>query len=445
MSGPALKLTGRTQAGVAPTDALPPHSLESEMATLGSMLLDTSGATTGEVSQVIADGDAFYSANHGEIFEAIRATVEQRGALDLVLLTETLKRRDTFAQVGGTDYLLNLAQGVPSCASARYYAEIVRELWVQRQGIDLAGSAWHHFSQPGADVPGILADLIADADQLAAQASGASMVTAGSIAEQLRQDAVEGREELRIPLGFPTLDRLLDGGPARGDMFVVGARPSVGKSAFMVQAAMQAAKRGARVGIVSLEMSERALTQRMLGFLGVGRYNLRSTEPSVVARVEAAVKRLGELDIRIADMPGGRISDVLGAMRSLERQGCTLIAIDYAQLVQGDDPGMLEYPRVTLVSQSVKALSRKLGIASMLLAQVNRGGAAKTMVTMADLKGSGSLEQDADQILLLNPPDDDHDYYRLNLAKHRNGAAGVVAANFDGASSRFTELAEYEQ
>lgn len=444
MTGPALKLAERSHAEPS-RDALPPHSLEAEMATLGSMILDTTGAATGAVAQILPDGDSFYGTTHGEIFEAIRKTVDQRGVVDLVLLSEELKRRDTLDQVGGTDYLLNLAQSVPSAASAAYYAEIVREFWIQRQSIDLTSSAWHFLSQPGADVPGVLADLIADTDQLAAQASRAPMATAGSIAGQLREDALEGREEPRIPLGFPTLDRLLDGGPAHGDMFVVGARPSVGKSAFMVQAAMQAAKAGARVGIVSLEMSERALTQRMLGFLGVGRHNLRSTEPSVSARVDWAVARLGELDVRIADLPGGRISDVLGAMRSLERQGCHLIAIDYAQLIQGDEPGMLEYPRVTLVSQSVKALSRKLGIVSMLLAQINRGGAAKAQVTMSDLKGSGSLEQDADQIILLNAPDEDHPYHRLHLAKHRNGATGCVAANFNGAASRFTEMAEYDQ
>lgn len=442
MTGPALKLTGRGQSGAgSPADKLPPHSLESEMAVLGAMILDPT--VVGEVAQILPDADAFYGTAHREIFEAIRQTVDRHGAIDLVLLTERLRSRDSVEVAGGTDYLLNLAQGTPSAALARHYAEVVRERWIQRQAIDLAGSGWHFLSQPGADVSGILADLIADADQLAAQASQAPMATAGSIAEQLREDALEGREEPRISLGFPTLDRLLDGGPARGDLFVVGARPSVGKSAFMVQACMQAAKVGAGVGIVSLEMSERALTQRMLGFLKVGRHNLKSTEPSVVGRVEQAVARLGELNIRIADMPGGRLCDVLGAVRSLERQGCHLIAIDYAQLIQPDDPAMVEYQAVTRTSQSIKALSRKLGIVSMLLAQINRGGAQRPQVTMADLKGSGSLEQDADQIVLLNPPDDDHDYHRLDLAKHRNGATGIVAAQFNGAASRFTEMAEY--
>ncbi|MFU8830023.1 MAG: DnaB-like helicase N-terminal domain-containing protein, partial [Phycisphaerales bacterium] len=230
-------------------DRLPPHSLEAEMSLLGSMILDHS--VIGDVIQIVPSADAFYSEAHGAIFDAVVRLYDRKQSGDLVQLSEALKDRDVLDDVGGTDYLLNLAQSVPSAASAPYYAEIIREKWQLRRLIDASGeivySAYHagEFGDDGART--VLDKAEQSIFEIAEQAETGGQKSMKNLLVEVMEslDRQDGRTVTGVATGFYELDEMTSG-LQPGEMIIVAARPSMGKTAFALNLAEQIAFGGSR-------------------------------------------------------------------------------------------------------------------------------------------------------------------------------------------------------
>jgi len=446
-------------------DRLPPHSLEAEMSLLGSMILDHS--VIGDVIEIVPLADAFYSEAHGAIFDALVRLYDRKQSGDLVQLSEALKDRDVFEDVGGTDYLLDLAQSVPSSASAPYYAEIVREKWQLRRLIDASGEivySAYHSGEFGEDGARTVLDMAEQSIfEIAEQAESGGQQSMKSLLVEVMEslDRQDGRSVTGVATGFYELDEMTSG-LQPGEMIIVAARPSMGKTAFALNLTEQIAFGGARyegkgdgmvpVGFFSLEMSQASVVQRLLSaHSGVDSHRMRTNRLSKddFADLMHSCGLLEKAPIYIDDTPGLTVMNLRAKARRMVKQyGVKCIVIDYMQLMSA--PSAAKEGRqqeVSTISRQIKALARELKLPVICLAQLNRGAEQREghRPRMADLRESGSIEQDADVIALLHR----EEYYHLQdpswaeenpdkiglaeliIAKQRNGPTGTVKMSWD--------------
>jgi len=452
-------------------DRLPPHSLEAEMSLLGSMILDPH--VTGEVLQVIRAGDAFYSQAHALIFDALVETYDQHQSGDLVQLSESLKSRGALDDVGGSEYLLELARSVPSAVNAPHYARIVSERSKLRRLIEAAGQIVYEAYHAGELGPDGARETLDRAEKMIFDiAEDAGAYDAETLKELLFQTmdqliSNEGRLITGIDTGFYELNEMT-GGLQPGEMVIVAARPSMGKTAFALNLAEQIAMTGGAggsalpVAFFSLEMGRQALAQRLMcAYSGVDSQRLRrnTLNAEEFQRLQSACGVLSEAPLYIDDTPGLTILQLRARARRMARMhGIKCIMVDYLQLLTA--PGSSRESRqveVSAISRGVKALARELHVPVVCLSQLNRGAEQREghKPRMSDLRESGSIEQDADVITLLHR----EDYYHqsdpmwaeenpdkvglaeLIIAKQRNGPTGVVSLVWDSRSTRFRNYA----
>ncbi|RMD65208.1 MAG: replicative DNA helicase [Planctomycetota bacterium] len=450
-------------------DRLPPHSIEAEMALLGSMILEP--AVTGEVIEIVRSPEAFYQPAHGAIFQTLVKLYDTRQSADLVQLTDALASSGALEDVGGQEYLLELAEAVPSAASALHYARIVSERHRLRRLIDAAGQILHNafVTQPD-DGPGGegAQPVIDEAERLIFEiAEEAQSGDAAKLTELLHEaidilERREGKTVTGLSTGFYDLDELTSG-LQEGEMIVLAARPSMGKTALMLNLAEQVALGGRHgggvpVGVFSLEMSRQSIAQRLLcARSGVDSHLVRSGKLSKdhFAKLIEACGELEEAKLFIDDTPG---LSVLGlrarARRMAARHGVRCIFIDYLQLLTA--PGKDRESRqveVSAISRGVKALARELSIPVVVLSQLNRGAESREghRPRMSDLRESGSIEQDADVVMLLHREayyhqgddewaeqhPDEANTAEVIVAKQRNGPTGLVKLVWDARTTRF--------
>jgi replicative DNA helicase len=456
-------------------DRLPPHSLEAEMSLLGSMILDHS--VIGDVIEIVPLADAFYSEAHAAIFDALVRLYDRKQSGDLVQLSEALKDRDVFEDVGGTDYLLNLAQSVPSAASAPYYAEIVREKWQLRRLIDASGeivySAYHagEFGDDGART--VLDKAEQSIFEIAEQAESGGQLSMKNLLVEVMEslDRQDGRSVTGVASGFYELDEMTSG-LQPGEMIIVAARPSMGKTAFALNLTEQIAFGGGRyegkgdgttpVGFFSLEMSQASVVQRLLSaHSGVDSHRMRTNRLSKddFADLMHSCGLLEKAPIYIDDTPGLTVMNLRAKARRMVKQyGVKCLVIDYLQLMSAPSAAREgRQQEVSTISRQIKALARELKLPIICLAQLNRGAEQREghRPRMADLRESGSIEQDADVIALLHR----EEYYHLQdpswaeenpdkiglaeliIAKQRNGPTGTVKMSWDARVTRFRNYA----
>lgn len=449
-------------------DRLPPHSLEAEMAVLGSMMIDPS--VTDEVAMLVWGPSAFYSETHATIYAALCRLHEHSRGGDLVQLIEALRDHSALENVGGVDYLVRLAEQTPSAANASHYARIVGEKARIRQLIDAAGQilydAYHVDSDDGGrGVIDAAERAIFDISEDAAPADDLSLeVLLNQTLDAL--DAMEGRHITGIATGYADLDEMTSGLQC-GEMAIVAARPSMGKSALAMNMAEQIAFGGSPysehgpktpVGFFSMEMSKQSVAQRLLwSRANVDSHRLRTNrlrKEDFQQLVDAAAA-LSEAPIFVDDTPGMTVMQLRArARRMVKRHGVRCIFVDYLQLMSA--PGSSRDGRqqeVSAISRGIKALARELSIPIVCLAQLNRGAEQREghRPRMADLRESGSIEQDADVIALLHR----EEYYHVGdvawqqqnpekvgvaeliIAKQRNGPTGVVQLAWDSRTTRF--------
>jgi len=455
-------------------DRVPPHSLEAEMSLLGSIIL--SPDVTTEVLPFVSAAEDFYLESHGLIFNALVELYDKHQTGDLVQLTQSLRDRNVLDDVGGSEYLLELADSVPSAANAPHYAKIVREKAQLRKLIDAAGQiVWegYHAGDLGDDGARQVLDR---AEQLVFKVTESA---AGSESQNLSElltaalekiEQNEGRTVTGVSTGYRELDEMT-AGLQPGEMCIIAARPSMGKTALALNLTEQIARSGllydreakkptCGVGFFSLEMSAPSVTQRLLSAAsGVDSHRLRTNQLSK-EHYELLLRALGdlsELPIYIDDTPGLTVMALRAKARRMYRtHGIGCIVIDYLQLMSA--PAAQREGRqqeVSLISRQVKALARELNIPVICLAQLNRGAEQREghRPRMADLRESGSIEQDADVIVLLHR---EEYYHRSNpewaenhpdkvglaeliIAKQRNGPTGTVELTWDASITRFVE------
>ncbi len=439
---------------------VPPHSVEAEQSVLGGLLLDN--LAWDRAGDLLTDSD-FYRHEHRLIYAAIGALVGQSKPADVITVFEQLQSLGKAQDSGGLAYLNALAQSVPSAANMRRYAEIVRERSILRKLIaasdDIATSA---FNPQGRQVSSVLDEAESKIFQIGEEGSRQKQGFQGidklvvSLIDRVQELHDNGAEEVTgVRTGFYDLDRMT-AGLQKGDLIVLAARPSMGKTAFALNIAEHVAvHEGLPVLVFSMEMGASQLALRLVGSLGrINQQNLRTgrLDSGEWERLTDAVERLGQVQLYIDETAALTSSELRARARRMARQFGTLglIVIDYLQLMSGSS-GSDENRATELgeISRGLKALAKELQCPVIALSQLNRSVESRNdkRPMMSDLRESGAIEQDADIIMFIYRDD----YYNkeskepgvseIVIGKQRNGPVGTVKLTFLKPLTRFDNLA----
>jgi replicative DNA helicase len=432
-----------------------PVSIEAEAATLGSMILDRE--CIGQVVEQI-DADAFSIPEHQYIFEAIIGLYEANSKIDLVLLRDELTHRDRLKAAGGVDYLVRVAESVPTAANVEYYVRIVKEKAMLRQ---LARVSYDILRQ-ACDETGDVGEKLDIAEQqifavTEKKISGSAVLIKHLLTETFENiESRKGSHITGLPTSFVELDQLLCG-LHPGEMIVVAGRPSMGKTSFALNVAEHiGADENLPVAIFSLEMSRQQLVERIL--CSRAKVDSQQVRKGMVSTEQhAELSRVGgelyEKPIFIDDTPGLTPLMLRAKCRRLKSQhNVQCVFVDYLQLMAMGGQVESRQQEISTISRYLKAMARELEIPVMVLSQLNRSseGREDHRPRMSDLRESGCIEQDADVVLLLHR----EDYYNkgreefnetntaeIIVAKQRNGPTDTVRLYFDGRFTRFDNLA----
>jgi replicative DNA helicase len=435
---------------------VPPHSLEAESSVLGSLLLQNNAWD--RVGDLLVEGD-FYRHEHKAIYAAIGALIHANKPADAITVFEYLKSRGKDSEAGGLQYLAALAQYESAPGSVRRYAEIVRERSVLRNLISTSDEiATEAFNTQGKDVDAILDGAVQKLMAINSDAprddwqDGDTGVLQVLDAIQLRHDGGQGDF---IPTGLVDLDEKLNGGLRPGKVYVVAARPSMGKTALALSIGEHVAmNEGKPVGVLSMEMPKDEVQERRVSMKSHVPYH-KILRPERMSDFEwsqmcTAVETLRRVPLYISDQNSLNINQVRSKARALKRRhGLAVLVVDYVGLMEGTDRKANRATQLGEVSRGIKALAKELGVAILLLAQLNREVEKRPNMRpiLADLRECGDIEQDADVVLFVHRafhvkpdlgPEWKH-YSELILAKHRGGACGLLDAQFIGESMRFCD------
>ncbi len=432
-------------------DRLPPQDVQAEMCLLASMMLDKE--MIGNIIPLV-DRDAFFQPDHQVIFDILLKLYEQNRPIDAVILRDELGKRLLLEEVGGVAYLTRILAAVPSSAHGAHYGAIVREKFLLRQLISASNEILRD-----AYAPHDRAELVVDAAEkrifeIAQKKISGQMVPMEQVLHEVFE-SIENRGQRGLATGFFDLDDLLNG-LQKGEMVIVAARPSMGKTALamnMIEAI--AADQMMPCAVFSLEMSKHQLAQRMLCSRGeIDSHKLRRglLQSHEYAKLATVVGQLAKAPIWVDDTPGLTPLDLRAKARRLKLQhGVQAIMIDYMQLMDNPGPDSRQQ-QISEISRGIKAVARELEVPVIALSQLNRASEGRDghRPRMSDLRESGSIEQDADVVMLLHREDyykqQEPDYQPDNIAeviiaKQRNGPTGVVKLTFDNRSTRFLNLA----
>lgn len=392
------------------------------------------------VIDIVPDGSAFVNAVCSDFYDAAVTTYLNRGMFDTAMVTTEVKRRGL--DTGTTENLkqiLDSAQIVDEQHAIEHATRVLHCQRVREAHNAMTEAVWRLANDPD-EMQSIIDEAADQINDISAGTTQSESVTLGRLMREHQRRILEGKPDVVFPLGFRTLDGWLRGGIRPGEVLVIGGRPGQGKSALGMNIMLKTAARGNPCAFFTIEMSAAQLATRAAAVCGCP----MNANQSDADKIEHAATELEKLPVEIVDMPNGKASDIRSHVRSLSRRhGFKVFVVDYLQLVRIGKDTLEEYQRVTMASQTMKQIAREYGVAMIVLAQINRDGGKKERPTMSDLKGSGSIEQDADQIILIhNPPDDPDTEPELILAKHRNGQTGTVAVEYQRARTLFVDQGE---
>jgi replicative DNA helicase len=415
---------------------LPPHDLDAEKCVLASIAIDKT--CVAEVVSLVRRED-FYSPDNQVIFGVLMDMVEAGTAIDAVLLPGELRKRQLLDDVGGIPYLASLFNTVPSSCHAAFYARTVAELSRLRRLIALSEAiqgrcyAATDSRQQAADVLQMAIDGLAE---IQSSVTGADIRPIGDVLHEVWQQLAEGGVE-SVPYGFRDLDAVT-GGIQRGELAIIAARPSMGKSTIAKQIALQNAMVGTPVGFISAEEGRFKIGRNLLSALtGVNGKSLR--QPQFLGEadwreLEAGYAKAKSLPLFVRDRISALADVTAIASMMVAKHGCKLIVIDHMHRIRGD--GRDQYEKVTNISGRLSDLFKRLDVAGLVLAQLRRFDRTQRskIPTMEDLRDSGAIEQDADQILMLHR----EDYYHITDANWTptREAMVIVAKNREGARDK---------
>lgn len=436
---------------------LPPHSIEAEQSVIGGLLLDN--RAWDRIAGQVVEAD-FYRDEHRRIFRHIARTLDRGQPADVVTVAESLEDSNEAELTGGLAYLGEIANNTPSAANIRRYAEIVRERRTRRDVLaighriaDLAASAIGDTSALVEQVTGLVMGL-ADTRHAGREPQSIGELLPG-VLEALEQRTEKRGQLAGLPTGFRDLDRLTCG-LHPGDLVIVAGRPSMGKTTLAVNIAENVAMDGGAAFVVSLEMAASQLAERSMARFGsISTQALRSgdLDDDGYSRISASLARLHEKRLVIADDP--TLSHVarirLAARKVRQRMGSLdLIVIDYLQLMRGEGNNRNE--ELGGITRALKLLAREMACPIVLLSQLSRKVEERTdrRPMMSDLRDSGSIEQDADVVLMCYRDDYYHDdspfkgFAEVLIRKQRMGPLGDVRLVFQGQFSRFCDADQRE-
>ncbi len=440
----------------AGTGRIPPHDLDAEMAALGSMMLDRQAVEA--VLEVVnrEEGDWFYRPDHRLIFQLLLDLYDRGDPIDLVSVQDELKRRDQLEPVGGIEYLVSLAESVPTWVNAEYYARIVRDKGLLRDVITCTGtiaeSAYGDAEPVGQILDAAEAALFSVTERRVSRQATALGEMLQRVYSQI--EIREGDYLTGLATGFHELDDLTSG-LQPGDMVIVAGRPSMGKTSLGLNIAEHISiDEGKPVAFFSMEMSDQQLAQRILcsrGRIDAHRFRRGMLSESDVADLGMVCGQLGSAPMYIDDTPGMTALELRGKARRLrQKHHIQAVFVDYMQLMHAPNIRESRQQEITFISRSLKALARELNIPVVAMAQLNRQAEGREghRPRMSDLRESGAIEQDADVIFLLHRdeyfhPDDPaaKGIAEIIVAKQRNGPTGAIKLHFNSKLTRFDNLA----
>ena len=439
-------------------DRIPPHNSDAEKAILGAMLIDETAINTAQ--QYIKPED-FYSPRHRKIYEAVLSLFNRGTRPDLLTLSGELESSGKLDEAGGNDYIALLTQAVPSSANAEYYAQIVQNCSLRRSLIHISGEAGSKAFDESVEPKFILEDTqqklfyISDPRRIFRYKKAESVVrtTVNYLDSVFKSKA----EFTGVPSGFDALDRLTAGFQP-SELIIIGARPGMGKTAIALSmAANIALRQNKAVGFFSLEQSDQALMIRLLSAeTGIDSNKLRKGffQNSDFHKIFAAAEHIFDAPLFFADMFHMTMMNIQAMARMLRLQEkVEIIFIDYIGLIASDNNLLKRYEMISEVSRSLKGLARELNIPVVALSQLRRE-AENQKPNLADIRESGSIEQDADLVMFLNRDRELEKSYeeqakeegqkvQLMIAKNRNGPVGTVDLTFLKHLTKFVPYTDY--
>jgi len=447
-------------------EKLPPHDIEAEKAVIGSLLIDPDAILKVAVSLKSED---FFSETNRVIYQACLALYQRNEVINQITVAHELMRQDKLEQIGGAAFLSHLISNVPTSLHAEYYAQIVSNTAVMRRLIAAAAQIEALGYEASPEVEDSLNKAEDILFQVRMRREPRDFIplrdALGQYFEEAGPPAIQREGEIpHILTAFTALDDFL-GGLQRSDLIVLAARPSVGKTSLALNIARNAAiNQKACIALCSLEMSREAVVQRLLSSesgvdsrkVRLGRFNEKDE-----VRIMEASGVLSEAPIYIDDSPQLRALDIRSKVRRLHyERNIDLIIIDYLQLIQGDGKNETRVQEISKITRALKTLARELNVPILAVSQLSRAveWRASHVPQLADLRESGSIEQDADVVLFIYRDDmyfsaEDwskvHDIEKepyprgiadIIIAKHRNGPSGQIKLRFLSRTAKFDNL-----
>ena len=459
------KKVGKRTLKATPTSQidgkLQPQALELEKAVLGALMIDNESLSDAIDS---LQAEYFYAPKHQKIFEAIVNLFNNTQPVDILTVSEELKRMEMFKEIGGLAYISELTNNVSSSSNTEFHARIIAEKFIKRSLINISRKISNDAFDDSVDI----FDLLNDAEANLFTVTEGTLRKSYDKMSSLIKGALENIETLRnkedglsgVPSGFTNVDRVTSGWQ-KSDLVIVAARPGMGKTAFALTMARNVAvDHNTPIGFFSLEMSSEQLVNRLIASeaeLGASKLRKGDLADHEMVQLHEKIKHLSEAPIFIDDTPGLSIFELRAkARRLVKNHGVGIIMIDYLQLMTAGGTGGNREQEISTISRSLKGIAKELKIPVIALSQVNRGVESRTGVgskrpMLSDLRESGAIEQDADIVTFIYRPeyykiyewdngDDSRGQGELIIAKHRNGSLNNVRLKFTGEFAKFYDL-----
>jgi replicative DNA helicase len=438
-----------------------PWSSEAEQAVLGAMLLDQDAALR---AVEMVDDTMFFREEHRRLFRAMRGLIERRSVIDPVTLNDELERRGELAQVGGPEYAAELVDAAPTAANLEHHARILRDKAILRRLIEASTQTITEAYDGRSQAP----ELLDIAESRIFHISQQRLDQGFTRLKEMLWPAMERIEALQrsgktitgVPTGFVDLDGLTSGFQP-SELIIVAARPSMGKTALVLNIAAHAATASPAVGVAifSLEMSKDAVVQRLLtaeALVDSSRVRRSALRDADFTRLARAAGILQGCPMWIDDSPAITLLEMRSKARRLKAEhDIGLVVVDYLQLMRSPEHSENRVQEISDISRSLKGLARELQVPVVALSQLSRaseqrGGERKPI--LSDLRDSGAIEQDADVVIFIHRPEyyDKEDESKrgmaeIMLAKHRNGPTGDVTLRFSREFTRFDNFSAREE
>lgn len=436
---------------------IPPQDIDAEKSVLGALMLDKNSII--KVADLINSED-FYQPNHSKIFETIIELFSKNEPIDILSVTNKLKNKDELSNIGGSSYLGELINSVPTASHIAHYAKLIRTKKVLRDLIATSSEITEKVFDNQENSENLLDEIEQKIFSIAQKSTPKNFVSLKdelSTAYERIEKLHRGEKGLRgIPTGFEGIDNYLSGFQ-KSDLIILGARPSLGKTTFALDIARNAAVKKHGVAIFSLEMSREQVVDRLIAAEArVPLWRLRTgrlTEESDFLLIQESLDRLSQMPIFIDDTPSPNILQIRSMARRLQAEhhnNLGLIIIDYVQLIMPRTNSENIVQQFTEISHGLKALARELNLPVLAVSQLNRAVDQREIKKprLSDLRETGSWEQDADVVMFIyrkdkdktNPSLEEQNSAEILIEKHRNGPTGMVEVKFDPEKVSFAPI-----